>query len=444
MKKAAIVVSDLHLGRGDELEDFVPENEAAFVDFLEKQSIKHIGQQLDLVLLGDSLDIWQVATDPEKTALESKDIEIDLTESAEIDRVRQVASNHPVTFDAIGRFLKADPKKRRTVIVPGNHDHSLIRPGIQRVIREAIAAGDAGVRESVLFSHYYDDPDLHTYAEHGSQYDVNNAYDDFTAFGPECPGYYFVRLFWNRLEPKEPNVDVWLDSFRAIWRQRLWGLLPLALRLFRQYRSDPRPFERIDVPGVPFFAADGQSISMPVTGKPLPESPDILVNDSGDPERIFSTDDATENRLRAIYHEAGNEEFKRVVDEILNQKFHGQPPAVPSEKLLSVPAFSIFLDEYVTAIGGMFAPPGPSPRVQPMCGHPLAKGKYNFVLFGHTHDEKKKELTDLDVTYLNTGSWSVRCDQDGKNISCLSFVTIQRRADGSVEAVQDRWSLNNE
>jgi UDP-2,3-diacylglucosamine pyrophosphatase LpxH len=441
MSKMAIFVSDLHLGRGDELEDFVPENEAAFVEFLGKQSVKHMGQELDLVLLGDSLDIWQVATDQEKTAVESKEIEIALIESADIDRVRQVVSKHPNTFAALGRFLKADVKKRRNVIVPGNHDHSLIRPDIQRVIREAIAAGDANVLESVLFSHYYDESDLRTYAEHGNQYDVNNDYDDFSAFGPECPGYYFVRLFWNRLEPKEPNADVWLDSFRAIWQQRLWRLLPFALRLFKQYRNDPRPFERIDVPGVPFFAADGQPVSVPVTGKPVPESPDILISDSGDPERIFSTDDATENRLRALYHEAGNEEFKKVMDEILDEKFHGQPPAVPSKPVPSVPEFGIFQDEYVTATGGMFAPPGQSPSVQPMCGHALTTKKYSYVLFGHTHDEKEKKLTDLDVTYLNTGSWSVRRDPEGRNISRLCFVTIERKADRTLEAVLDYWKL---
>jgi len=192
MGKTAIFVSDLHLGRGDELEDFVPENEAAFVQFLGRQSEKYMGHELDLVLLGDSLDIWQVATDQEKTALESKDIEITLTGDAEMERVQQVVSKHANTFAVLGRFLKADPKKRRNVIVPGNHDHSLIRPDVQRVIREATALGDANVRESILFPYYYDEPDLCTYAEHGNQYDVNNDYDDFAAFGPECPGYYFV------------------------------------------------------------------------------------------------------------------------------------------------------------------------------------------------------------------------------------------------------------
>ena len=443
MSKVAVFVSDLHLGRGDELEDFAPENEAAFVEFLRRQSDKYMGQEIDLVLLGDSFDIWQVAADQEKTALESKDIEIALTESVERDRVQQVLSRHASTFGALGRFLKADAKKRRTVIVPGNHDHSLVRPDIQRVIREAIAAEDVGVRDRVLFPYYYDEPDLGTYAEHGNQYDVNNAYEDFSAFGPECPGYYFVRLFWNRLEPKEPNADVWLDSFRAIWQQKLWGLLPLALRFFRQYRSDPRSFERIDVPGVPFFPADGQPVSAPVTGKPLPESPDILISDSEDLERIFSTDDATESRLRALYHEPGNEEFKKVVDEILNEKFHGQLPEVPSEPVPSVPEFGILQDEYITAIGRMFAPPGQSPpRVQPMCGHALTIGKCNYVLFGHTHDEKKKKLTDLNVTYLNTGSWSARRDPEGKNVSRLCYVTINKESDGTVNALQDYWVLS--
>lgn len=441
MGKVAIFVSDLHLGRGDELEDFVPKNEAAFGQFLEKQSVQHSGREIDLVLLGDTLDIWQVATDHEKIAPESTDIEIELTDDREIDRILQAVSTHPDTFSALARFLKTDSKKRRTVIVPGNHDHSLIRPDIQSVIREAIAGGDAEINKSIYFSHWYEETELSIYAEHGNQYDVNNEYDDFGTFGPECPGYYFVRLFWNRLEPKEPNVDIWIDSFRAIWQQKLWRLLPLAYRLFRQYRRDPRSFERIDVPNVPFFGGYGQTIDFPVTGKPLPEAPDILFSDSRDVERIFSTDDATENQLRRLYHEPDNEEFRKTVDGILHEKFQGQSPVVPSEPVPSVPKFGILQDEYVTAIRAMFASPGQTSSVQPMCGHPLTTETCRYVLFGHTHDEEEKKLINPDVTYLNTGSWSVRRNPEGKNISRLCYVTIQRKADGTIEAVQDNWGL---
>ena len=53
-----------------------------------------------------------------------------------------------------------------------------------------------------MFGNFYENPELALYADHGNQYDKNNAYKDFGRFDwkEDCRGYYFVKLFFNRIE----------------------------------------------------------------------------------------------------------------------------------------------------------------------------------------------------------------------------------------------------
>ena len=440
MNKVAIFISDLHLGRGDELDDFARENEAALIRFLGQQSIKFLSWEVDLVLLGDFLDIWQIAKDVEKKAPDTKEIDLSLLNTLEEDRVRQIVGAHPGTFSALSAFLAAEPAKRRLFFVIGNHDHSLVDDQVQGVVQEAIAGGDPALASRVVFGHYYDAPALSTYAEHGNQLDENNDYDHFADFGAESPGFYFVRLFWNRLESLEPKLDEWdwWNAFKAIWEDKnLSHLLRPAVRFFYQYRNDPRPFKRIDVPGVPFFEVSGKLI--PVTGRPLPEFPDVLVSDRLNTELIFSTVPATENKLRALYHNPTHAEFKEAVDEILREKFSGRAPQVP-EPQPTVPEFGLLPDEYVTAVAGMFAPSGKEPETMPMKGCALNPDTYKYVLLGHTHADKEEHLADLDVTYFNTGTWSTKRNAVGGNVSRLCFVIIQKPMGEATRAVRDYWS----
>jgi UDP-2,3-diacylglucosamine pyrophosphatase LpxH len=442
MGKVAFFISDLHLGRGDELDDFPSENENALAEFLDYQSQQYRGHDIDMVVLGDFLDIWQVTDESEKKAQEGTDISIDLVEDDQIRRVNDIVKAHPLAFDRLGAFLRSEPERHRAIFVIGNHDHSLVSDRVQKVICSAISGGDARIESSISFRHFYDEPGLRTYAEHGNQYDANNRYKKFVEFGDECPGHYFVRIIWNRLEPLEPNLETyvegWWNCFRAIWRHKLWRLLKPALEFFRQYRTDPRPFERIDIPGVPFFAASGAPY-VSTTGKPLAGFPDLLFSDFVHPQRIFSTDNQTEDQLRDLYHDPDNREFREWVDEILREKFGAQAPPVPSTRVLSVPTYGLFHDENVSAVAGMFAPPGETPRTSLLRASALNDIDYDYVIFGHTHEEKLVPLIQRNATYFNTGTWSMRRDPQGKNISRLCFVKITKGDDSHVSAVQDFW-----
>ena len=313
------------------------------------------------------------------------------------------------------------------MLITGNHDHSLVHPDVQQSIRQAVTGGNAGLDRSIYFAHYYDEPELRVYAEHGNQYDSNNDYDSFTKFGDECPGYFFVRLFWNRLEPQEPDLDNWQGYFQLFLKRKLWNLIRPAYELFSQYRTDPRHFERIDVPGIPFFNAGEGFSPNPISGKALPGSPDILFSNRGDPERMFSTDVATENQLRILYHDSGNAEFKKAIDDILNKKYKGQPPDVPVQLVQSMAEYGLFHDDYVTAVTEMFELKGSTKSTKPLKNEFLNNDVYDYVLFGHTHEEKKVVLDSLAVTYFNTAcNWSTMRGPSGQNRSRLCYVTIKK------------------
>jgi UDP-2,3-diacylglucosamine pyrophosphatase LpxH len=126
MGKAAIFVSDMHWGCGDALEDFPPVNETAFEKFMKGMSGEFDREEGDLVLLGDTLDLWQVTTEKEQQAKNSEDIDYSVKPAAEVKRVKRIADAHKPTFPALAQFLRHDPSRRRIVCVPGNHDHALV------------------------------------------------------------------------------------------------------------------------------------------------------------------------------------------------------------------------------------------------------------------------------------------------------------------------------
>lgn len=439
MEQVTIVVSDLHLGAADELEDFVPENQDAFVRFLKQQSADHKSKKIDLVILGDFVDIWQVATEREKHAQNSKDISTAINIDWEIKRTREIVEKHSATFSTLRSFLETNPDRFRIIIVAGNHDHSLIHADVKEVVRHAISGDDASLRKQINFHTYYDEPKLGIYAEHGNQFDENNDYTDYNVFGAEAPGYYFVRLFWNRLEMLQPNLDNWMNSFSAIFKQRLWGLLYPAYELFQQYYFDDRPFKRIKLVSIPSVFFEGTSVGVPELEVSLKEFPDLLFTQRDVAGRIFSTDNRLEQKLLNLYNDPQNYGFTKAVDKILDEKYQSKPPKVPLDNNKMLELEFLEQDACISAVRGMFAARNGTARFRPLKGGILSPEVYKFVILGHTHEEKTEDLSDLNVTYFNTGSWSLHSDDEGNNVSRYCYVTIQRSSSGHIEASQSIW-----
>ncbi len=429
MNTAAYVVSDLHLGADPELDDF--DSDAAFSDFLQKISADEHEAQVDLVLLGDIFDLWQVIPAADKTQSSAQAIDLDVEPAGEAERARRALDHHPAVAAALRCFLETVPGGR-IVAVYGNHDHSLIEPAVQAVLRSAV-----GAPNRVVFTGKYDNPDLRVYAEHGNQYDRgNNDYANFDVLA-ECPGYYFVRLFWNRLEPLAPELarlypDQWLQTFRWILQNRRWDLLTPALRYFRQYRRDKRVPQYIDVPGIPFMVA-GEEI--PRAG--FETYPELLFRDQPPAgPNVFSQQLSTEVAYRRMYRD--DEQFRERIDAYylehfgIRPKLDRPPAAQPGEPMPF--ALGKKKDPYLTAVERMFAG-AENARAPYFRARPLEPAKYDYVLFGHTHNKLDQPIAgQAGKRYLNTGSWITRVDVEGNPIHIRTYARLVRDDTGAVQA----------
>jgi UDP-2,3-diacylglucosamine pyrophosphatase LpxH len=248
--RRAVFLSDLHLGSNPRLDDFGWDAQVdALVETLELNPKP--GGQVDLVLLGDVFDLWQSVTDEE---CEQEDCEhvLESDLASELARLDAIHARHPTVFAALGRFARRPGC--RLFVVPGNHDHVLIRPEAQARLAASLGV-PAG--PSLWFTPFYEHPALGLYAEHGSQFHANNAYADWGSIArqDEAAGYFFQKLVINRMELLKASVDnpppfdsdaIW-ESLRTLlpWLasvvspRRLWTVLRLYLR-YRSCRHVPR------------------------------------------------------------------------------------------------------------------------------------------------------------------------------------------------------------
>jgi len=437
MKKSAIFLSDLHLGRDDQLEDFAVANQNAFIKFLREYPTWFATDELDLVFLGDTFDIWQVAEDDEKTAAQSTSIPMDFSAQAEADRMARIVQSHSGFFAALRDFL-TPASHRRIVFTPGNHDHALVAPAVQTIVRDGITPASTLPPDAVCFSEFYNEPRLGVYGEHGNQIDPNNAYKSFPSLDKEAKGFYFVRSFWNRVETVYPSLDVWWKSFDAIIKRKLWKAIPLMAKCWCQYLADHR-FDHVSIPSILVYDAVPSAYS-----EIQMAFPDVLLAGQPQDGRFFSSDPLTEEALRALYHDPANPGFRVEADALLKQQYLDESYTVPvARPIVELDAKGLFGDAYKRAVNTMFSDSTGSHRYLPLKGVPLDVETYSFVVLGHTHGEKMEKLPGRTAQYINTGSWSTRLSVDGRNISRLCYTRLMPNDAGEIEVEQECWPLEH-
>ncbi len=281
-----VFVSDLHMGVGHDLdnseewhptEDFRWHRE--FADFLNK--IHALGDgRVDLVLLGDILELWQSAERPPKVELDEKgpggkprsvcallDRRPDrksvgdcdhpelgqsygCNEAEAVKRTQRVVSEHKRVFEALGDFaIKGD---NRVTLVPGNHDVALVFEGVRKTILEAIPHENKDPEDKrvrIATEGYWQSADGRVIAEHGQQIGADpNKFDNW----PEAPfhdepkdnpflkqpwGEELVQQLFNCVEHDYPTVDNLASESAGLkyaWRdQGTLGMVRLAGRFLR-------------------------------------------------------------------------------------------------------------------------------------------------------------------------------------------------------------------
>jgi UDP-2,3-diacylglucosamine pyrophosphatase LpxH len=385
----AVLISDLHLtiGADNNIENFFSDD--PFRSFLQDGLLQPgESDEVDLILLGDTFDLWETALqNAEYSAPTTADIQLDYTGNDEVQRLQRVRQGHPAFFDNLAEF--AGRPRCRLTFIPGNHDHTVVdASSVGQAIRTLVGG-------NVRFAVNFDRPDLALYAEHGSQWDRNNTYADFGSIGldGECPGYFFVRLFWNRLKSLEPR----LANYPTDWRQTWHYIMPIlrshplalaqAVRFWWQYRRDGRVSKPIPfalepaLPGGAGVTADG---------------PDILASGAVSGGHVFAADPEIEHALREAYHR--EPAVKQAIDDLRPAGAAAIPPADPA---LATGAFTFSPPAGLEGEDGAQALFDQNPTGR---NAPLDESVYRFVLFGHTHKVGEKQLPN-GAWYVNTGTW---------------------------------------
>lgn len=210
------IVSDLHLGIGDEREDFLvwgdkkegPKAEARlkataqmdelFAKFLAKQLTlaDQTGITPMLVFLGDTFDFWQARKRRQKPA----------------DCLTDILSVHVEFVVAVRKWIAAGGE---VTFVLGNHDQALLEDTTWNQLREIFPT--ANEFNEGMPTHFFADEASGLYAEHGHRWDPFNRFRKNYFWDAQCAGRMIVEEITNRLEPEFPIIDK-LGSVSDIFR----------------------------------------------------------------------------------------------------------------------------------------------------------------------------------------------------------------------------------
>jgi UDP-2,3-diacylglucosamine pyrophosphatase LpxH len=221
-----IVISDLHMGSG-QIDDFEPEIEQKFVNFLQEWRSKY--DAIELVINGDLLDFVQASPYKEKDLRDKspEGVPLCFTENQSCQKLDAIYKDHKRSFEALGAFLSYR-RQNRVVVLPGNHDADFYWKSIQTKFRRLVCSDDESAAKRLAFwlDPIYRPPMFPSiWIEHGHQRDeVNNFFIDgvpcWSASNPpirpdtkgidrlyECIGTRFLILYLNDLDKSYPYVD---------------------------------------------------------------------------------------------------------------------------------------------------------------------------------------------------------------------------------------------
>ena len=208
-----VVISDLHFGVGKRTEKaWYPHEDFRWPEAL-KGFLAQIGkagnEQVDLVIAGDFLELWQppeqISCDGEANAKCSVKTMAAMTQ--------HVVGAHGAELRALADF--AEKGDNKLYIVPGNHDAALLVPEVWAIVARALRS-DKG-RVTLVGSGIYATPDGSVVVEHGHQIGADvNAFShwpqlieqhDGNAYIESPWGERFVQSLFNKKENAYPIID---------------------------------------------------------------------------------------------------------------------------------------------------------------------------------------------------------------------------------------------
>ncbi len=173
IKKTILVISDLHLGAGinvnkrkNFLEDFFYDKE--LIEFIHYHSSGHyVDREVELIINGDFLDLLAVPF------VEYFDDEF-WSEEAAMDKLKMIVEAHIDVFEALKDFLSFP--QNRLVYIIGNHDAELIFESLRNYIIEMFPDEDRFKFQILLNTEDVYIPEPGIVLKHGHEYEVAHHY----------------------------------------------------------------------------------------------------------------------------------------------------------------------------------------------------------------------------------------------------------------------------
>ncbi|HMQ29931.1 MAG TPA: metallophosphoesterase [Chloroflexaceae bacterium] len=245
-RRRRIVLSDIHLGGGDRLDDF--DDDEALIDFINRYVAGD--EPTELILAGDTVEFLQVR-------LPGLDDD-EYSDAAAAARLEAVVRAHAGVFAALARFM-ADPRHQLTVLI-GNHDFELHYPAAKASFAAAVglSADDPRLRFGVSYH------GGGVYIVHGNQFDGWNRFVNFDGISEPFEvvrGTQLVKEVINDLEDDQLPYAPLIDNVKPT-SAFFWYLVALP-----RLRSSPsRRFLARGVAGFIQVVAWPTPHQMPITG----------------------------------------------------------------------------------------------------------------------------------------------------------------------------------
>lgn len=211
-KKTILVISDLHLGAGFDiegrknfLEDFHADEElVAFFDYY--SSAEYLNKEVELIINGDFLDLLAV---PHVSYFDDEY----WSEKSALEKLNKILLAHPEVIQAIDKFLST--KNKKLVYIIGNHDAEFVFDSLKEKFVSSFSPEN---QEKIVLSNDIEvySPAKGIYIKHGHQYEQAHLFDlngsiiesskDEKYFIPPWGSYYVTHVI-NRYKQERYHIN---------------------------------------------------------------------------------------------------------------------------------------------------------------------------------------------------------------------------------------------
>lgn len=185
-EKKLVIISDLHIGGDEIIEDFNCEKELiAFLDKLDENK-----EPIEFMILGDFFDLWKI-------------------EKEENNQVQFAINQYKKLFERFREF----GKRHKITVLAGNHDHAL---AYNKKYQEDLANYNIHVDKNQFFKREFEQngKKFRIIGEHGNQVEPGSAFPDFDMPTDSSLAYHLNKTLVYRVMKlgNEKNRPEWLKD----------------------------------------------------------------------------------------------------------------------------------------------------------------------------------------------------------------------------------------